>query len=248
LGTEARVRLSQRARGDTAAIAALLAIAAIAWVVTAVRMAGMDAGPGTDPGAFGFFVSTWTVMMVAMMLPSAAPALLSHRGAPQVTAGYLWAWAASGLVAYGLLEAGRASAPHFFAWHHAGRWAAVTVLALAAGYELTPVKRVCLARCRRRSQHADRPLLAGVGQGAWCLACCAGLMAALFALGAMSLVWMVVVSAAIAAQKLLARPRAATVATAALLAALALGVALSPASVPALTVPHGTMSMHGMAM
>jgi predicted metal-binding membrane protein len=248
LGTEARVRLSQRRRADGAAIAALLALAAAAWVLTGVRMAGMDAGPGTNPGSAGFFVSTWTVMMVAMMLPSAAPALASHPGAPRATAGYVWVWAASGLVAYGLLEAGRKYAPHFFAWHDAGRWAAVTVIALAAGYELTPFKRACLARCRRPGA-ARRPAADGRGPGRmWCLACFAGLMAALFALGAMSLVWMVVVSGAIAAQKLLARPRAATVVTAALLAALALGVALWPASVPALTVPHGTMSMHGMAM
>jgi predicted metal-binding membrane protein len=243
LGTEARIQLRG---GSATAIAALLALAAVAWVVTVVRMAGMDAGPGTDPGTLGFFITTWTVMMVAMMLPSAAPWLLVGRATPAMATGYVGVWALSGLVAYGVLEAGRAVAPGFFAWHHAGRWVAVAVLALAAAYELTAFKRACLARCRRRLLRADGALLAGAREGAWCVACCSGLMVALFALGSMSLVWMVVVSAAIAAQKLLARPLASTVAAAALLAALALGIALSPASVPGLTVPGTPMAMHMM--
>ena len=62
-----------------AVIGALLVLAAIAWVVTDLRMAGMDAGPGTDPGAFGFYVTTWVVMMAAMMFPSIAPMVLMYR-------------------------------------------------------------------------------------------------------------------------------------------------------------------------
>ena len=58
-------------------VAALVAVAAGAWGATIVRMAGMDAGPGTDPGTLSFFLSTWTVMMVAMMLPATAPAMLA---------------------------------------------------------------------------------------------------------------------------------------------------------------------------
>ena len=68
----------------------LLAAAAIAWVVTADRMQGMDAGPGTDLGAFGWFAGIWAVMMAAMMLPSLVPmagayAGQARGGSPDVT-------------------------------------------------------------------------------------------------------------------------------------------------------------------
>ena len=68
MGTQARVRIAPTtapgawlAAGAPWVTAALLAIAALAWVATAVRMAGMDAGPGTNPGSLPFYISTWTV-------------------------------------------------------------------------------------------------------------------------------------------------------------------------------------------
>src|SRR5215207_4660350 len=67
-----------------ALIGVLVALAIAAWVVTDLRMAGMDEGPGSEPGAFGFYVTTWVVMMAAMMFPSVAPTVLMyvrlHRG------------------------------------------------------------------------------------------------------------------------------------------------------------------------
>ncbi len=60
------------------AIVVLLAIAAAAWVVSVARTAGMDAGPGTSPGSLASYAITWTVMMIAMMLPSA---MRADRGA-----------------------------------------------------------------------------------------------------------------------------------------------------------------------
>src|SRR2546421_12961637 len=77
-------------------VAALVALAAIGWLVTGDRMSGMNAGPGTDPGALGFFLVTWVVMMGAMMFPSVAPMVVAydrisaHRreiGRPAATAG-----------------------------------------------------------------------------------------------------------------------------------------------------------------
>src|SRR5918996_367247 len=62
-----------------ALIFALLLLAAIAWAVTGDRMDGMDAGPGTDPGSLGFWVTAWVVMMAAMMFPSIAPMVVMHR-------------------------------------------------------------------------------------------------------------------------------------------------------------------------
>lgn len=72
-------------------------------------------------------------------------------------------------------------------------------------------------------------------------------MIALFALGGMSLVWMAVITVVIAVQKLIAQARTGLLLAAVVLAALAIGVALAPASVPALTIPSGGSAMHAMA-
>jgi predicted metal-binding membrane protein len=228
-------------------------------------MAGMDAGPGTDPGALGFYLSAWVVMMVAMMLPAITPMVLAYRDLrlerahrPGATApflaGYLLVWTAAGLLAYALLEAGRGLPGAPFAWDRAGRWVAVGVLCAAAVYQLTPLKSACLSRCRsrqkllvegwREGRIAGARL--GVRHGAWCLGCCWALMAALFALGAMSLVWMAVVSALVAAERLFPWRAAATAAVAALLATVAIGVAAAPARVPGLTIPGSPGAMRAM--
>ena len=255
--------------GQLVAIAALLALATAAWVITDLRMSGMDAGPGTDPGGVGFYITTWVVMMAAMMFPSIAPMVMTYRtvqrgqrarghtvrGATAAfVAGYLAVWAASGLLAYAALEGGRTWAGGVFAWHRAGRWTAAGFLLAAAVYEFTPIKRACLRRCRGPVGFLlgswrvgrDGALTMGAEHGAWCLGCCWWLMIALFALGAMSLTWMIVVSALIAAEKLLPWRRAATAGVAAILAALAIGVAAAPGSVPALTLPGSPAAMHAM--
>src|SRR5439155_9001027 len=112
------VALTQRrllARGEALLAALLLALAALAWVVTADRMGGMDAGPGTDPGTVGFFIVVWVVMMAAMMFPSVLPMVVvygrvsRHPGRTAIfVSGYVLTWAAAGLLAYGLFGAGRA--------------------------------------------------------------------------------------------------------------------------------------------
>jgi predicted metal-binding membrane protein len=235
-------------------------------------MVGMDGGPGTNPGAFGFFISTWVVMMAAMMLPAVMPMVLAYRdlqherrghrrsadtGATALfLAGYLAVWAAAGLVGYALLEAGRSLDGGYFAWDRAGRFTAAGVLVAAALYQLTPSKNACLSKCRSRRAFLledwrdgrEGALRMGVEHGAWCLGCCWALMAALFALGAMSVAWMALISVLIAAERLLWWRVSATGAVAALLAALAIGVAAAPADVPMLTIPHGPMTMPAMGM
>ena len=111
-----RLRRAPR-RARLGLIALLFALAAVAWWSTADRMAGMDAGPGTDLGALGWFLGVWVVMMAAMMFPSVAPtvALYSRMtpapGPARAAAlhGRLPAstWAAAGLLAYGLFDLGR---------------------------------------------------------------------------------------------------------------------------------------------
>jgi predicted metal-binding membrane protein len=254
-GVSASAGLADREPQRTAAVTiGLVAVAAIAWVATVIRMSGMDAGPGTDPGSLGFYISTWIVMMVAMMLPSAVPSVRVEtsgaRAGAAFTVGYIGVWAAAGLIGYSVIELGRSVAPSAFAWDRAGRPVAAAVLALAAAYELRPLKRACLVRCVPPTSAQAAGDLAGLRLGStnagWCVGCCLGLMAALFALGSMSLVWMVLITVLIAAQKLLPRKGPGLVAAALVLAVLAIGLAASPGSVPGLTVPGGPAAMRAM--
>ncbi len=134
------------------------------------------------------------------------------------------------------------------AWDEAGRWVAGSTLLVAAIYELTPLKDVCLGKCRSplgfllgawRDGRAGA-LRMGAEHGAWCVGCCWALMAALFALGVMSVAWMAFVAALIAVEKTLPWRRAATYGTAAILLALGVLVLAAPDVIPALTIPRQT--------
>jgi predicted metal-binding membrane protein len=91
----------------------------------------------------------------------------------------------------------------------------------------------------------------GIEHGAFCVGCCWALMAALFALGVMSIGWMLMVAALIATEKLLPWKAVASRGIATLLAVLAVAVAVAPGEVPGLTIP-GSMgaagTMDGMSM
>ncbi|HXV03967.1 MAG TPA: DUF2182 domain-containing protein [Gaiellaceae bacterium] len=216
----------------------LLAAAAVAWVVVADRMAGMDEGPGTDLGGARWFLGIWVVMTAAMMLPSTV------RVAPTAlfAAGYLAVWTVYGLAAYLVFLIVTSFDTGWLAWDRAGPYAAGTVIVAAALYELTPMKQRSLRRCR--SPHDDpSPFGAGVAHGRDCVGCSGGLMIVLFALGVMSLVWMGVVAVAIFAEKVLPQgPRLSRVVAVALVV-LGVWVAISSGSVPGLTDPGGAPSM-----
>jgi predicted metal-binding membrane protein len=253
----------QAARQRPQVAAVLLAAAALAWWWTAERMAGMDAAPGADLGALGCFTGIWVVMMAAMMLPSFAPVLAAYAtsaharrpsGLLLFSCGYLLAWAAAGLVAYALFELGKGLLGSELAWHGGGRWLSAAVLALAAAYELTPLKQASLTRCREQRtdvpgvarQHRRSAALAlGVRNGGWCIGCSWALMAALFALGVMSLAWMALIAGLVALEKTAPSPFAAKLATATVLAVLAAAVLAAPQRVPGLAVP-GSGGMHTM--
>jgi predicted metal-binding membrane protein len=239
------------ARSRPAALAGLLLAAALAWWWTVGRMAGMGASPGTDLGPLGWFAATWVAMMAAMMLPSFAPTLAAYpQPGPSrmllCSAGYLLAWTVAGIAAYALYELGTSLVGTQLAWHEGGRWLSAGVLALAAVYELTPMKRDSLRRCRGElARTRGGSLAAGVRSGGWCIACSWALMAALFALGVMSLTWMALVAVLVAVEKTVPRPSAARLATAAVLGVLAAGVLVAPGQVPGLVVP-GSGGMHAM--
>jgi predicted metal-binding membrane protein len=247
-------------------LASLLGLAVLAWLLTHDRMLGMDAGPGTDPGTLGFYVVSWVVMMAAMMFPSIAPMVLTFafvqrrrrdRDAVDRTvsswvfvAGYLLTWTAFGLAAYGLYVGVRSLSIGELSWHRGGPYLAGGVLLAAAVYQLTPVKDACLSRCRAPldfvlSHWHEGPsgaLRMGVVHGAWCVGCCWGLMAALFALGVMSVPWMVAIAGLIAVEKLAPCKKLANRLVAITLVVLGLGVALAPRQVPGLTLPDSSQA------
>src|SRR5207302_1513161 len=114
----------------------------------------------------------------------------------------------------------------------------------------------CLRRCRgtleflmtQWREGAWGALRMGTVHGAWCVGCCWALMASLFALGLMSLIWMIVIAALIAVEKLLPSKALANHSVATALVILGLGVALVPKDVPALTLPGSPAAMHNMRM
>jgi predicted metal-binding membrane protein len=220
----------------------------VAWAVTVERMQGMDAGPGTDLGGLGWYLGIWVTMTAAMMLPSEAPAALLFarltHGLPTwlFLAGYLVVWAAFGLAAYGLFRLVTSFDTGWLAWNEGGPYVAGGVIVAAGIYELTPLKQLCLRRCR--SPHPEGPAFrSGVANGLNCVGSSGGLMAVLFALGVMSLVWMVVVAAVIFAEKVLPQGIRLSRPVAVALFALGIWVALSPSSVPGLTEPGMSPSM-----
>jgi predicted metal-binding membrane protein len=255
-------------------LASLLGLAVLAWLLTHERMLGMDAGPGTDPGSLGFYVVSWVVMMSAMMFPSIAPMVLAFgfiqrrrhdRGSVEravsswaFVGGYLLTWTAFGLLAYGLYVGVRSLSIPALSWHRGGPYLAGGVLLGAAIYQLTPIKDACLRRCRAPldfvlTHWRDGPwgaLRMGVVHGGWCVGCCWGLMAALFALGVMSLTWMLAIAGLIAIEKLLPWRELANRLVTITLVVLALGVSLAPRQVPGLTLPdspRAKAAMHTMS-
>jgi predicted metal-binding membrane protein len=244
------------ARARLGLVAVLFALAAAGWWWTIRQMAGMDGGPWTAVGTFGWFFGVWVVMMAAMMFPSVAPTVALYarmtRERSQLlpllfSAGYLVAWAGVGVGAFAIAVGGSRVTGDVLAWDRAGRWVAGATLVGAAAYELTPLKDVCLGKCRSplgfllgawRDGRVGA-LRMGAGHGAWCVGCCWALMASLFALGVMSVAWMAFVAALIAAEKTIPHRRVATYATAAILLGLGVLMLAAPDAIPALTIPGG---------
>jgi len=250
-------------RTRLALVALLFALAGIAWWITADRMRGMDEGPGTGLGTLGWFLGVWIVMMAAMMFPSVSPTVALYSRMSRSTAasvvfvsGYLLAWTAAGVLAFAVSDLGGNLLGSELAWNRGGRWLAGGILVVAAVYELTPLKDVCLGKCRSPlgflfgawRDGLSGALQMGAKHGGWCIGCCWALMAALFALGVMSLAWMAFVAALIAAEKTLPWGRAVTYGTAAVLLLLGVLLVAAPEAIPGLTIPSDGGSMNRMGV
>jgi predicted metal-binding membrane protein len=249
------------ARTRLGLVASLFVLAAVGWAWTVHEMRGMDNGPWTALGGFGWFLGVWVVMMAAMMFPSVAPTVALYSrlmrdrspAAPYTfIAGYLLTWAAAGVAAYGAGVAVSRGFGDSIMWDNDGRAIAGVTLLVAAVYELTPLKTICLNKCRSPlgallgswREGLGGALRMGTKNGAWCVGCCWALMASLFALGVMSVAWMAFVAGLIAVEKLLPWRRVATYGVAAMLLVLGLLLLISPDSLAGLTIP----SSGGMMM
>lgn len=185
--------------------------------------AGMDGMP-MAPLSFGLLAAMWIVMMIGMMLPSAIPMVLmatrmgrarQDAGGPAFATGafvggYLLAWAGFSLAAAAVqtgLQGGIVS----------GHEMAIATAPIAGGvliaaglYQWTPLKHVCLAKCRSplgfflshwRAGVAGA-LRMGLHHGLYCIGCCWLLMALLFVAGVMALPWVGALGALVLIEKI----------------------------------------------
>jgi predicted metal-binding membrane protein len=200
--------------------AVLLIVAVIAWVAIITWLQQSGPMTGTMGLTLPAFLVAWTVMMAAMMLPSVAPVAslyarsISARRALRLTlftGGYLLAWASAGVLAFALGSwiAGLAEGDP-----RLGTAAGVAAYLACGVYQLSPLKYRCLAHCRSplalffhysSYQGALRDLRVGAHHGAYCLACCWGLMVVLLALGAMSVIPMLILATVVIIEKLWTR-------------------------------------------
>jgi len=235
--------------------AVLLLVAAVAWLVTVGRSGAMGGMSGSMGIGLPAFVGMWALMMAAMMLPSVAPvasmyqrSIRSYRALRLAgfSAGYLLAWAGTGVPAFLLT----AVVARLVGGHPArATVAAAAVFASCGVYQLTPLKARCLRQCRSplslllhygAYRGALRDVRAGAHHGAYCLGCCWSLMALFVVLGVMNLAAMVVLAVVVLVEKLWVHGE--VLARAVGVAALALAVAVIwlPALAPGL---HGTNQM-----
>jgi predicted metal-binding membrane protein len=205
-----------RVRESLGPSTAILLVAALAWLGTVIWAQDSDVMPGTMGMTLLAFVVMWTLMMAAVMLPSAMPMITLYARTirtsrwPRMTAfgsGYLLAWSLTGIPAFLLAWTAGEIATEYSGWTTA---ASVVIFTGAGLYQLTSLKHRCLRHCRSPFAHLLhygnyrgrlRDLRAGSHHGFFCLGCCWGLMLLMIAFGVMNLFAMVVLAGVIAIEK-----------------------------------------------
>ena len=224
---------------DRAALVLLLAaIAALAWwwlvaasaampsdTAAMTRMTAMAApAQAWTLAYFGSAFLMWSLMMVAMMLPSALPmillfARLTRQGGERGRMVRSLAFAGSYLIVWATFSAGAAAAQALLvssgmvsaiALSLGGGEIAAGLLLLAGMYQLTPLKRACLDQCRSPLSFVMRlwrpglsgALRLGFAHGLYCVGCCWLLMLLLFVFGVMNLAWVAALAILVAIEKL----------------------------------------------
>ena len=203
-----------------------------------VMQPGMMMASDWSLGYAAVMFTMWWVMMVAMMLPSAAPVILlaanvNRKASPDARpygstgafmGGYLLAWGVFSLIATLLQWALQASGLlSSMTLDSRSPVLAASLLLAAALWQLTPVKQACLRHCRSPvallvSRHGRPAFATGLAHGAYCVGCCWFLMLLLFVGGVMNLFWIVALALLVLVEKLLPRGRTAGLVLAAVLA------------------------------
>jgi predicted metal-binding membrane protein len=211
----------------------LAGICALAWLylhwmarAMYAESCPMHAAATWTGGYFAMTFGMWAIMMMAMMLPSASPMILTvgaitrkRGGSPWLpyvfTAGYLAAWAGFSIAAtsfqWGLQAMGVLSSTTLRVTPAVGG-----LLLVAAGfYQCTRLKSACLARCNPLAflmygwrEGSAGALIMGLHHGLFCIGCCAVLMLLLFVAGAMNLLWIALIGAVVLIEKILPPRRA----------------------------------------
>ena len=232
-----------------AILATLLVLAAIAWAYVSAQRDSMTMSGGADVAGFAIFLTTWVVMMAAMMFPAFAPVVLVYAqytrprsGAwPLLAAifvgGYLMIWSVVGVGAYLLVTLLVPLLVEIPTVRAAPQVFLGVVIGAAGVYQLTPLKDALLTHCRSPFHwllRGYRPgprgaLVMGIDEGVVCMGCCIGLMVVLLAVGLASVGWMAVVAAVIFGEKVLAPTPAIAKGVAIVLVGFGIAVATIPA-------------------
>ena len=218
-----------RQPGQAAAILALTVLgwAFLAWIALDMShpfaQLTMPGSPSWGVASVLAILSMWAIMMAAMMLPSALPMVLtfvhlgSRGGARARTlsfvAAYLFVWFAfsvAATVAQWLLQAMDWVDPMIVS---TSAVLSALLLLIAGIYQFSPLKKLCLSRCRTPigfligewRAGAGGAFVMGIRHGLFCLGCCWALMALLFVGGVMNLAWIAALSLAVAIEKLAPR-------------------------------------------
>lgn len=213
--------IARRQGWTTAAALGLVALIAWAWLVRDVSQP-MEMAMGWDSKRALSTLAMWFVMMVAMMLPAAAPTILLYDraadrpDAPAPTAlflaGYLIAWLAFSIAATALQWQLATLGAIGEMTMRAGTDSLAGALLVAAGlYQWTPWKGACLDHCRNPARFIARhqrpgaagAIRLGLIHGGYCVGCCGVLMTLLFVGGVMNLLWVAALTALVIAEKLL---------------------------------------------
>jgi predicted metal-binding membrane protein len=223
------IRSADDARWYRVSVAALIVLAwavLAAWGISPFRglitHRTIEATPVSPVIGFVVFVVGWTLMTIAMMLPSSLPLVNLFRrivtGRPdrarltaRVLLGYLSVWALFGAVAYRADVLVHAAVDQIPVLAARSAWIAGTILLAAGVYQFTPLKHMCLEKCRspysflvehwRGGRAASDALRLGWRHGLFCLGCCWTLMLLMFAIGGANLGWMLVLGAIMAAER-----------------------------------------------
>jgi predicted metal-binding membrane protein len=174
-----------------------------------------------SPGVFAIQVAGWTLMLVAMMLPTSLPLISMFYGItaqrPDRTrlvalllVGYLAIWAFFGVLVH-LGDMALHSFAHQVEWLHNHAMIAAVTLFIAGLYQFSPLKYKCLDKCRsplsfvmghwRGRRDRMQSFLLGVHHGLFCIGCCWALMLLMFGVGLSSFSWMLVLGIVMAIEK-----------------------------------------------